>query len=69
MNERISSLRQAIVNREHLAYRRRIEFKWGDEFEALNLSNLERSVQRIIRLLQAEQPLILPDERIVYTRY
>jgi len=67
MNERLEKLRLAILSGgQHL--RKPDEDDWGREFRAQGLTPLQRATERIVRLHAAEEPVIFPGERLVYTR-
>lgn len=68
MTDRVSKLRESILHEAHHAFRREIETRWGDEFEAAGYSHLERAVLRIERMHALETPVLLPGERLVYSR-
>ena len=72
MNERIKRLREYIFDKHHHALRRTAEeaglIGLADEMKAAGMSYQMRAAIRLKRMLEAETPVILPDERIVVTR-
>ncbi len=72
MNERIKSLREYIFDKHHHALRRTAEeaglIGLAEEMKAAGMSYQTRAAIRLKRMLEAETPVILPDERIVVTR-
>ena len=57
-----------IINRTHRARRVPCEVDFASEYSALGLSHEERMCRRFETLMAMEQPHILPDEKIVFTR-
>ena len=72
MNERIKRLREYIFDKHHHALRRTAEeaglIGLAEEMKAARMSYQMRAAVRLKRMLEAETPVILPDERIVVTR-
>lgn len=72
MNERIANLRELIVDGKHKVYRRSPDAlgiaNLSDDFAQKGLSPMERSAEMLSTLLNKEDPVILPGERIVITR-
>ncbi len=72
MNERIKRLREYIFDKHHHALRRTAEeaglIDLAEEMKAAGMSYQTRAAIRLKRMLEAETPVILPDERIVVTR-
>ena len=69
MNERLRLQRAAILSGEHHRFRKPVDTSgWGSEFMSKGLTPLERATERIVRMHKAEEPVILPGERLVYTR-
>lgn len=73
MNERIQNLKQYIVveKRHHVLRRDGISLglnELAEDFRSMGLSAQERSGKTISATLRAEIPVILPNEKIVFTR-
>jgi len=71
MTDRINRLRKYfITDKAHREFRflPRNEFELAQEFSRLGLSDVRRAAERLKAMLAAEEPLILPLERIVFTR-
>src|SRR5665647_522889 len=68
MTERIEQIRKIILNKEHHVFRQDTVFDWSKEFYEADMSLMRRAAVQLVRLLQAEKPVILPYERIVFTR-
>lgn len=68
MTARIELIRKFILNKEHHAFRQDTVFDWSEEFHEANMSLMQRAAIQLVRLLQSEKPVILPNERIVFTR-
>jgi pyruvate-formate lyase len=68
MTDRINALKKAVLNCDHHIYRRYVPAQWGEEFQKMGLSPLERAVRRIERIFAMESPIILEGEKIVFTR-
>jgi len=72
MIDRINSLREYILDKKHHQFRQdsgdnnfdKLNSRWA----AMNLSPIKRSAQSFIAVLAAEKPVILPGEKIVFTR-
>lgn len=72
MNEPIKNLREYLLDKTHHQFRRTpgelgIE-NVSEEFKAAGLSPVKRSAACLSVMLEKEQPVILPGERIVFTR-
>ena len=63
-----STLYDAIVNKEHHKYRRKIGLNLADKYSKLSLSPIERMRDRFTLLCDEEKPVILEGEQIVFTR-
>ena len=57
-----------IINRTHRTRRMPCEVDFASEYATLGLSHEERMCRRFETLMAMEQPHILPDEKIVFTR-
>ncbi len=72
MNERLKRLREYIFDKRHHTLRQTAEdaglAHMAEEMRAAGLSYQMRAAVRLKRLLEAETPVILPEERIVVTR-
>ncbi|NMB12146.1 MAG: pyruvate formate-lyase [Firmicutes bacterium] len=68
MNDRIGRILEYIQSKKHHSFRQSVKLDFATEFEERQLSYTERAVERLVRVLDAEQPVILQDERIVFTR-
>ena len=72
MNERIKRLREYIFDKHHHSLRRTAEevgfASMAEEMKAAGMSYQVRAAVRLKRMLEAETPVILPEERIVVTR-
>jgi pyruvate-formate lyase len=68
MNERIAALREFIVEKRHHGLRTGVVGELAGDFRARGLAPVERVSCRLVRLLDAESPVILENERIVLTR-
>ena len=72
MNERIKRLREFIFDKHHHALRRTAEEAGlngiAEEMKAAGLSYQMRAAIRLKRMLEAETPVLLPEERIAVTR-
>lgn len=72
MNQRIEVLKKYILDKKHHQFRRSIEEleirNMSDSFARENVSFVKRSAVCFSTLLDKETPVILPDERIVFTR-
>ena len=72
MNKRIEDLRECILGKSHHKFRRTpAQLGIGtlnEEFEKAGLTDVERSAALFSALLEKEEPVILPGERIVFTR-
>ena len=72
MNRRIENMLAYILDKKHHAYRQDIDEKKIQEFtESLSrqqLPDMERAKQRLAWVLEHEVPVILPGEKIAFTR-
>lgn len=68
MTERIEQLRKLTLSKAHYTYRQDKVFDWSNEFYTANMPFARRAALQLVRLLQAEKPVILPHEKIVFTR-
>lgn len=68
MTERIEQIKKSILNKDHHTFRQDTVFDWSKEFFEANIPLTQRAAIQLARLLQAEKPVILPNERIVFTR-
>ena len=72
MNERIKKLREYIFDKHHHSLRRTAEEAglsgMAEEMRAAGMSYQMRAAMRLKRMLEAETPVLLPEERIAVTR-
>jgi pyruvate-formate lyase len=72
MTQRIEFLREFILDKKHHVYRRTPEQlgvdKLCNSYNEAGMSLLDRSVDRLSVLFEKETPVILPEEKIVFTR-
>jgi len=68
MNNRLETMRQSIRNGDHRVRRGRTQVDLLAECEREDLSWIRRSARLTRRMCEAEQVVIGPDERIVFTR-
>jgi len=72
MNQRIENLLNAVFEKEHHALRQHIDedelLRFTSSLKEQKLSDVSRAEKRLTWVLEKEQPVILPDERIVFTR-
>ncbi len=68
MNQRIQTLREQVRNREQASLRTAPIPDVLAECEARNLNWMQRSTLLTCRMCESERPVILPEERIVFTR-
>ena len=68
MNERINLLKQSVRDGDHHGWRKSTPIDVLAECEAENLSWPQRAARLTRRQCEAETPVILPDERIAFTR-
>ena len=57
-----------IVSKKHHQYRRECELSFAEDFARRGLSPIERVTERFEKMLEAETPVILKDEKICYMR-
>ena len=67
MTERIQRLREYILNKRHHALRRDVVID-PSPYRKAELRDFERTALRLETFLSSEQPVLLPEERIVFTR-
>ncbi len=63
-----SKLYNFIINKEHHKYRHSVDWDLASEYSEKNLSPIERMIDRFERVSNEENPVILPDEKIVFMR-
>jgi len=72
MNPRISHLRDYILNKEHHVYRRSLTelgiANMNETFAREGVHPVRRSAESLSAMLKMEKPIILPGEKIVFTR-
>ena len=68
MKKRIQRLLDYTLAKKHHAFRRSDKPELALEFKKRQLSPMERAVERLVWVLNNEEPVLLPDERIVFTR-
>lgn len=68
MNERLEAMRRRVRDGEHRRFRQPAGVEIAAECDAEGLSWQQRSARLTLRQCQAERPVILSDERIVFTR-
>jgi formate C-acetyltransferase len=72
MNSRITSLRKYVVDKQHIRFRQEIDDSELTDFtnslKTQNLSGTRRAQARLSWVLEKENPVILPEERIVFTK-
>jgi len=68
LSERLERLKAWTRDRGAQAYKQDVKLDLTAECEAENLSWTRRRARFLRRMLEAEKPVILPDERIVFTR-
>ncbi|MEN8203120.1 MAG: pyruvate formate lyase family protein [Bacteroidota bacterium] len=72
MNTRIRELREFIISKKHTTFRRDIDDKAYNEFtnslQEQELPDYRRAQKRLAWVLEREAPVILQDEKIVFTR-
>ncbi|NLO36230.1 MAG: pyruvate formate-lyase [Clostridiaceae bacterium] len=68
MTDRISTLRQRIVAKQHQQALQTLDEPLAGDFKRLGLTAQERMVRRLEFLMAAEKPCLEADERIVFTR-
>jgi len=68
MNERLQAMKERVRNGEHFGLRRKEPISILIECEAEGLSWMRRAARLTVRQCQAETPVILPGEKIVFTR-
>lgn len=68
MTERLAKIRELCIKREFKKYRQDIELDVATGFHEQGLSIPRRSAERFKLLLEAEKPIVFPDERISITR-
>ena len=68
MNERLNNLRTRVFNREYQQYRQSPMPDLPAALDVTHLSLMEFSSRITQKMCELEQAVILPDERIVFTR-
>jgi len=72
MNPKIERLRNYVVNKQHIRFRQETDEQELSDFtaslEKQNLTDTRRAQARLSWVLSKEIPVILPEERIVFTR-
>ena len=68
MNSRLEQMKQRVRGSEPRPYRQSRVIDVRAECEAEGLSPMQAAARLTVRMCEAEQPVILPDERIVFTR-
>jgi pyruvate-formate lyase len=68
MNQRLESMRRRVRDGEHRHFRQSAGIEIVTECDAEGLSWSQRSARLTLRQCEAERPVILADERIVFTR-
>jgi len=68
VNERLDGMRRRVRDGEHRRFRQHAGIEIAAECDTEGLSWQQRSARVTLRQCQAERPVILPDERIVFTR-
>lgn len=68
MNPRVEGILSFIMQRKHYINRQDIEMHLADEFQKRGFTPLKRTKERLKWVLDAEKPVILENERIVFTR-
>lgn len=71
MRSRIQRMKEFFVTeKKHHAYRQSVSdsYRYAREYEKEGLDDLERTVQRLERVLEEEVPVVFPDEWICMTR-
>ncbi len=64
----MTTLLEYITTKQHHQYRKEFTADFASEFSEKNLSPIERMSQRFERLMEAETPVILPNEKICFMR-
>lgn len=68
MNQRLEEMKYRVREGEHHSVRRSAPIRILEECEAENLSWMQRAARLTVRQCEAETPVILPGEKIVFTR-
>ena len=68
LSERLIRMKEAVRRGDHRQYRQQHVPMLAAEFDALGLSWMQREARLITAMCEAEQIVIQPDERIVFTR-
>ncbi len=68
LSERLIHMKEAVRRGDHRRFRQPHVPLLAAEFDALGLSWMQRQARLIAAMCEAEQVVILPDERIVFTR-
>jgi hypothetical protein len=71
MNQRIENLLNRVFLKTHHALRQNIDegelLRFTSSLKEQRLSDIARAQRRLTWILEKEQPVILPDEKIVFT--
>ncbi len=68
MTERIQNLLSLIRSGKHHIYRHKISYRPVEELARCNMPDEERSAERLREVLEAQEPIILPGQRILFLR-
>ncbi|NLT97955.1 MAG: pyruvate formate-lyase, partial [Christensenellaceae bacterium] len=71
MNERISAMRDFFIyKKEHHQYRQKPEYQYmlAEQAAAEGLDDLDRAVRRVRYVIEKEQPVVFPFEKIALMR-
>lgn len=68
MNKRIEDILEYILSKEHHQFRQGIVPNLAEEFFQKGMSPIQRVSEKLSRVLEAEKPVILDNERIVFLR-
>ncbi len=68
MTNRIAGLRDFIKNKKHHIYRQDLNLDFSEEYRKNGLTGVQRISENLVRLLNLEKAVILPDEKITILR-
>ncbi len=68
MTDRIEKMLQDIRNGKHHKFRKEINYRPVKELTECNMRPEERVTERLIEVLEAETPVILPEQKILFLR-
>lgn len=68
MTDRIKQLWRLIRSKEHHIYRKDVVFPAAELMKEEGLSPIQRKSRRLKEVLEAETPILLPEEQLVYLR-